>query len=76
LFYPIQGDATALPEQPLSMFVHNQVASPVPLVLGVVANESMIFVYQGLGSEPSEGAQKKLRNKTKERKVLFSNLFF
>lgn len=77
LFYPIQGDSTALPEQPLSMFLRNQVASPVPLVLGVVANESMIFVYQGLGSEPSEGVQKKLRNKTKkQRKVLFSNLFF
>ena len=45
---------TSLPQQPLYMFQTGQIANRVPLVTGVVANESMIFVYQGLGADPSE----------------------
>lgn len=30
------GDPSSLADQPLSMFIHNQVSSPVPLIIGVV----------------------------------------
>jgi carboxylesterase type B len=46
--------ADSLPEQPFYMFQNDQITNRVPLITGVVANETMIFVYQGLGAAPSE----------------------
>ena len=46
------GDAIA--DQPLAMFMNNEIVNRVPFMTGVVANETLIFVYQGLGADPSE----------------------
>ena len=48
----VGGDS--LPDQPLNMWLKGEVVNRVPMMTGVVANESLIFVYQGLGKDPSE----------------------